>query len=507
MMQEKRANPMALIRFCAASIALAAALLSLAGCGNNVVNPAPDRLSTEAAVPIPPSQVIIPATISLSDLERRINAELPAKLYTIDKVEKACLPAQRVLGLKVTPNVGCRIVGAVTRGHIRVFGRGETLFLTMPVSATVSAKNIGGIIKSETATGGGEVRAKVRLDVSRDWQPQARLLIDYDWTRKPGVTVLGHRFTFAHQADEKLAKVISRLERDIPKHLLALNPKAKIEKAWASGFTTILVNRANPPVWLRLTPEQLGYGGYRVTQDKLLLNLALTAKLETFVGDRPADPAKVPLPPAQTFTDKGGFQLQVPVIASYEQLEPVLDKALSKVASRGIAVPEIGDIRVKFGKSTIYATTNGRLAVGLAVSAKTGRWPFATKGKVWLTGIAYNEPGSQRVMVRDLTVQGTSDDRAGRLLLAIANSDQVEDALSHAVKLDFANDLEKLIAKIRSALAEKRIGDFVVNTRIEKFEHGPITPVAQGLYMPVSVSGVATVSVQSDKGNSPAIRK
>lgn len=232
--------------------AAAIGLTALASCGPSTVNPAPERLTAAAVVPIPTSQLVIPATIELSDLERRINADLPVDLYRIDKVEKACVPAQRVLGLKITPNIGCRIVGDIKRGRIRVFGKRDTLFLTMPVNATVSAKNIGGIIKSETATGAGEVRATVRLSVNRDWNPTARILINYDWTEKPGVTILGFRVTFAHKADEKLAKVIARLEQDIPKHLVAMHPREKIEKAWASGFTTILVNRINPPVWLRV---------------------------------------------------------------------------------------------------------------------------------------------------------------------------------------------------------------------------------------------------------------
>ncbi len=479
-------------------LGLASGMILLASCGSNSTNPAPERLTDDAVVPIPSSELLIPATIELRDLERRINAELPIDLYAIDKVEKSCVPAQRIGKLKVTPDISCQVVGNVRRGHIKLFGDGETLVLSMPVEATVSAKHIGGIIKSETATGSGEVHASVRLDVSKQWEPRAKILIDYDWIQKPGVVVLGHRFTFAHKADEKLAKVISRLEQDIPKHLVALHPRAKIEQAWQSAFTTILVNRANPPVWMRITPQHLSYGGYRVTRDRLLLNVGLTANVETFVGDRPSDPAKAPLPPATTPRKSDGFHLRVPVVAAYIQIQPVLDKALMKLSARPITVPEIGEIRVKFGKSTIYATTNGRLAIGLDVSAKTSRWPIATKGTVWLTGLAYNEPDSQRIMVKDLTVQGTSNDRTGRLLLAIAQSAEIQDALSRAVSHDFANDLDKLTTKIRAALTQKRIGNFIIKVSIDDFRNGEIIPLGQGLYMPVNVSGSATVLISPE---------
>ena len=42
-----------------------------------------------------------------------------------------------------------------------------------------------------------------------------RVNVDYVWTRKPGVDV--HRITFANETDPVLARLIARLEADMPR--------------------------------------------------------------------------------------------------------------------------------------------------------------------------------------------------------------------------------------------------------------------------------------------------
>ncbi len=464
-------------------------MLLLAACDRDSGNPAPPRDTTPAAIPVQQSHVVVPVSVSIGDLEAKLNAEIPPELYTIDKQEKSCVKAQKIGKLKITPDIGCHIIGAVQRGPIRIHGDGETLRMVMPVDARVSARDIAGIIKSETATAAAEVHATIKLDLTPDWQPRAKVDIDYDWTEKPGIDFLGQRITFADKADAKLADVVARLERDIPRHLAELHPRTVLERAWASGFTSVELNRRNPPVWLRITPQRLSYGGYSVERGTILLRLAVTANTETFVGDRPTDPPATPLPPSGAVAGAGGFHFRMPVVADYQQLEPVLAKALGKLAKKGISLPEIGAVDVKFGKVTMYATGKGRMAIGLDVRASTPGQLLATHGTVWLTGIPYNIPGNQRVFVRDLTVTGTADTTAGRLLLAIATAPTVQAEIASAVSHDFVGDFGKLLIKIDKALTDKRVGAFVLNAKVTEVHNGVLVPVGQGIYLPVEVSG------------------
>lgn len=490
--------------------------LLLAACSGSISTPEPPRVTTPADVRVDMSQLVVPVSARLADLEARINAGVPVKLASIDRMEKACVPAQRVtvclkhvrpckgdackavpckVGIKnskVTPDVSCRIVGTVTRGRIRLRGDGDVIRISMPVSAELSAKDVGNVL-SETATAAAEVRARARLGIGPDWKPTARVDIDYDWTKKPGIELLGKRFTFAGKADPKLAEMIAKLEADIPKHLLALNPRERIEAGWRKGFTSVQLNRRNPEVWMRITPRQLAYGGYRVEDGNLILALKLAAGVETFLGDRPADPEPTPLPDAGAIETGPGFRFSAPVIADYAQLEPVLFKALGKLAEKDIVVPVLGEIDTAFGKPIMFTTEGGKIAIGLDIAATKPDTDQRIKGRIWLTGTPYNEPNSPVIRVRNLAVSGETNRPAGQLLIAIAQAPAVQAEITRAISQDFGKDLEKLMGKIDKALAGKRLGDFVLNATITSLSHGVVQPIGQGVYLPIEVTGIGTL--------------
>jgi hypothetical protein len=495
---------------------LAPALLLLAACTQEASTPAPPRLTTPTVVPVQTSRVDVPIIAELGDFERLINAEVPETLFAIDRKEKVCVPGARLTiclkherpckgeackdvpckagfqRAKVSPDLGCRIIGSVTRGPIKLSGEGRNIRLSMPVAARVTAKDVGGII-SETATAEAETRAVIRLALTPDWQPAAKVDIDYSWTEKPGFEIFGKRFTFAGKVDPEINKIIAKLESKIPGLLAKLHTRDHLEKGWAKGFTSIELNHRNPTVWLRLTPERLGSGGYQVSDGLILLKLELLAKAETFLGERPPDPMPTPLPPLARIAGERGFRITAPVIADYAVLEPVLEKALTKLAAKPIEVPNVGAVNVNFGRPTLYATEGGKLALGLEMRAVIDGGRFPTRGTVWLTGVPWNEPGSPVVRVRDLSIAARTDRLGTNLLLDVAMSPSVVAEIEAALTQDFSNDLAKLRVKIDKALTDKRLGDFVLNARFAGIEYGVVQPVGQGVYLPVRVTGTGNL--------------
>ena len=76
------------------------------------------------------------------------------------------------------------------------------------------------------------------------------------------------------------------------------------------------------------------------------------------------------LPALQRVQGQGNrLSFFIPVIAAYDQLEPVLQRALNRRSERPFDVPGIGPVDAKFERVTGYGTTNNRLAVGLTVTA------------------------------------------------------------------------------------------------------------------------------------------
>lgn len=333
--------------------AATAALLSLAGC-HRPPDRAPPRATSAVEIEPQTSEFDVPITARLATLSAALEKAIPRRLWTINKPNQVCVPSRsvKILFARIkTPTLSCHIIGQVTRGPLRLSGKGRILSVTMPIHASVSAHDIGHVLHGETAVGDAQVRADATLDIGPDWSPRGSVDIHYDWTDEPHVDFLGQRIEFTSRADEKLRGVVGQLEQTLPRELARLHVHDQAEAAWRSAFTSLQVNRSRPPVWLRIAPRAMSYGGYRVEGQMLVLRLGMTAQTETFVGPRPADPTPTPLPALikrRPGTTRVVFAL--PVIAAYKELEPVLARALAKRASRPFQVPGIGPVLARFAR-------------------------------------------------------------------------------------------------------------------------------------------------------------
>ncbi|GGI89320.1 hypothetical protein GCM10007973_27140 [Polymorphobacter multimanifer] len=479
-----------------------ALLLLVAACSRDSGNPAPPRDDTPLPIPTLTSTIAVPVTGSLDDLQAAINRDTPETLWSIDERVAKCIPGARVsikvLGVdraRVTPDIPCHVTGNAVRGPVTVGGSGDVLTLSMPVTASVTARDAGQKIIRKTATAEALVTAKVRLGLTPDWQPQARVDLDYRWLREPGVDLLGQRLNLTGRADPKLQRVIAKLEADIPRQLARAHTRETLAENWAQAFTTIELNRRNPEVWLRVAPEAVHVDPWRIEGREVVLPLSVRATAETFVGHRPDDPAPTPLPAPSPAMGGEGVLLHLPVIADYVALEPVLARALERLSRKGIKVADYGVVDVKFGKVTRYPTSRGRVAVGLQIDAKSPRQLVHAKGTLWLAGTPYNAAGSQRVAFKDLEVASSTDSPGFDLLVAITEEPLVKASIADALTQDFSKDLAKLMAKIEPKLAALPIGRaFTLRATITDFRNGQVSALGQGLFMPVDAQATAAVS-------------
>lgn len=477
------------------NVFVASALLLAAGCSKagEVPLSAPPRSVTAPPVAGQPSRIDVPVSIRIAMLRRALEQEVPRTLWSIDELQPNCIPAQRVLKLKVTPDLSCQLIGKATRGDISVGGTGDTLTLSMPVSIQVSARHIGKLLKGGTATAAARVRMSARLGLTSDWQPNAKVDIDYRWTQIPGIDVFGQRLRFGSKVEPKLRAHIPAIERRIAAEIAQLDVRRAAAGAWAQGFAVLELNRARPPVWLRVTPQQVHFGGYRVSGDAVALDLGVTALTETFVGQKPDPVPATVLPQLDFGRAPKRASLHVPVISDYAELEPVLARALHKLSAKGIAVEKIGRVAVRFGDVTIYGTDRNRLAVGIDLEAQSPRGLLAPKGRVWLTGLPVNEPGSRIVRVRDLAIHGRTDSAATNLLAAVVLSPETVRTIADSLGQNFERDFQKVLTKANAAIRNRRDGDFGIEAMLTDVENGRITAYGLGLYMPVTATGRATI--------------
>ncbi|WP_227339924.1 DUF4403 family protein [Sphingopyxis sp. P8] len=458
----------------------------------------PPRATDIAPSPSQLSTIAVPINADTAALKRALERAVPRTLWTINRREPRCVPPQevKVLGrrIDVTPPIACTIVGRVTRGALRLRGEGDEIVVDVPLNARISARDVGGILKEETANGSALAHARIRVELLSDWRTRGTARITYGWTKAPGIDFLGHRITFTEEADAKLRPVVRNVEREVNREIAKIDMRAQAADIWRQSFTTLSLNRENPPVWMRVTPKRILYGGYRIDGRRIRLDLGVEAVTETFVAKRPADPVPVPLPALDNGVPEPQLDIRVPVIAAYAQLQPVVDRALAKRAQRPFDLPKLGPMDVKFGKSTIYGAPGGRIAVGVDVDARLQiRSGDPTRGRIWMTAVPVTEAGSAKVQFTDLVVNGDSDGIGGDLLILLGRNEEFAPLIAEALSQNFTRDVAELETKIRRAVDERQKGAFVIRTRIDGFETGTIRAYGNGLYMPVRMTGGATV--------------
>lgn len=486
---------MRLTQMATTTVLVAAALTA---CDRKVDIEPPPRATDKAPSPTQTSLIAVPINADTTALKQALERAVPKTLWTINRRERACVKPQQVkmFGKKVevTPPIPCTIVGRVTRGPLRLRGEGDEIIVDMPLSATIAARDVGGVLKGETATGAAMAHARVKIDITPDWRTRGTARISYGWTKAPGIDFLGKRITFTDEADAKLKPVVRDVEREVTQEIARIDIRKQAADIWRQSFTALELNRDKPPVWMRVTPQRILYGGYRMEGQQMRLNLGLEAITETFVSGRPADPSPTPLPNMVRAAPKPHLDVRVPVLADYAQLEPVVDRALLKRSARPFDLPKVGAMTVKFGKSTIYGAPDGRIAVGVDVDMRlASRTGEPTHGRIWMTAVPVNKPGSAEVHFTDLVINGDTDGVGGDLLLVLGRSDGFAPLIASALTQNFARDLGELQGKIKRAVDQRREGAFVIRTRVDGFAIGQIKAYGNGLYLPVRMVGGASV--------------
>ncbi|WP_068080399.1 DUF4403 family protein [Novosphingobium rosa] len=459
----------------------------------------PPRATEMAVPPAISSTIAVPLSSDLGVLQRLLEQEIPQDLWTIDQPGATCAQPQKVrlfgADIGVTPKLKCHIVGVARRGAITLHGQGQVIVADLPITADVRAENVGGLVNAH-ATGSAMAHARISLSLSPDWHAHGKIALAYDWSTPPGIDLLGQRVTFTDKADEKLKPLIAKLQAKLPEQLDKLNLRQQVQGLWAKGFTVLNLNQDNPPVWMRIVPQRIDYGGYTIAGNRLTLNLGMVALTQAIVGQRPADPAPTPLP-AMGKASPTDQQVKIfaPVLADYDQLVPVLDKALAKRSAKPFVLPGIGPVTASFGNIEVFGASKGRIAVGADVTASAGSGAAgATHGRIWFAAKPDNADGSQLVHFTDLSVSGGTDNAGGDLLLAIANSPGFSGAVADALQQNFARDYNKLIVKIQRAIDERQQGDFRIKAHLAEAKNGRMAPYANGLYMPVWLRGQASIA-------------
>lgn len=483
------------------TLPLVGSALLLGSCGKDGdFGKPPPRSDTPIVYEPQQSTFTVPLTLDASFLTAELEKAIPQKLYTLRQHVSTCIPSEQVkiFGAKipVTPKLACDVAIDVSRGPIKLSGGGENIRVMIPIRAHAKASKVAGVIY-ETANGAANAFVTAQLNVTPGWQLTGNLKLAYDWTTPPNVHFLGHDFTFTDQVDQRLRPIIAQVQQTIPAMLAKANLKSQVQSVWTQGFTVINLNGERPAVWMRITPSKALFGGYSIAGPIVKLSLGVQGTTETFLGPKPEPKPPIPLPNAEPLrVTAGATSMFVPVVSPYDEVEPVILKALVKRSAQPFDVPKVGPLMARFDKIEAYGTTNDQVAVGLTLSVWKQSDPSSpTSGTVWLVGTVTNPTNTRELQFKDLRVNGVTDKTVSNLLIRVANHPAIAQQIAGALSQNFEKDYQKLQIIIDKAIANVPIGkDLVLHAKIDTIRSGSLKVAGQGLYLPVWAQGSTSLA-------------
>jgi Domain of unknown function (DUF4403) len=448
---------------------------------------APPVTRNAVTLPSTGSSIVVPGNISLADLQAAANTQVPTTLYSIDQNLDACVKVKWI-------KVDCHLDGSITRRAITISGSGTKINLSVPIDIKLTASGRGEIGKKihQPASANMVANASVVFDVDENWQPIAEVTPSYNWTDPPHVWVLGFKITFADKVDPKLRDFISQFQQNMPSLMQNLKIRDLAEKYWNSAFTTIQVNEA-PPVWLRLYPDSVGYGGYSIGNGALNLTFMAGGKVATTVGEKPADPSLTPLPKLQKTLPAAGFNFSIPITADYKTLHDQLASALKFGQEQTFTVQGYGTVKVTINGVTLYQTTDDSLAVGINLDALPVVNFAASKGTVWLTSKVNVNNATHTISPSNLVIYGRSGNLPFDLIVSAIQLTPLKSLAIKALTYDYSTQYNTLLAGINGAVRRQITPQLYIDGKVSDLSAANVQAGPNGLTVVVDARGVVSV--------------
>lgn len=449
--------------------------------------PAPKRTEVRPEVRLEDqmSSISIPISGNLRIFENILNEEVPWRLVDINEPKKICLKTKS----KLIPDISCKLIGKIDRGRIRLTGSGQTLKISIPVSTRIQAQDIGGIIKRETATGSMVVTMRAKLSLSKNWRPSAKVDVDYRWGKKIGIDVLEQRIEFTSRVDPEIRKIAKQIEQQLPRLIRNLNARAKAEQIWAEGFTSARA-KSDPEIWVRFTPREIGFAGYSIRGQRLVVNLAGRAQTQTLFGTRPDDPAITPLPDLSDSLPADGINVNVPFHIPYSVFRAPLERALNMGAFQKIRLNDGSEADARFNDVEIFATDGGRIAMGIDVTIKEPiNWLGDVEGKLWIVARPRLDLANKVIGISNLSVFSRTNSPVFNAIVGTVSKDTVDEEMIRKISYDFSEDYEDGLKKADDWLKAEPLEGFVFRGNLISADIQRLYVLPEGLIVQAKASG------------------
>ncbi|MFC3127590.1 DUF4403 family protein [Pseudoroseomonas globiformis] len=294
------------------------------------------------------------------------------------------------------------------------------------------------------------VTADLGLSLDEGWCPAVEMVLDYRWTRKPRLEIIGGVWI---GIEEQVRARVEEAMRTLPAQLRSAIPCDQVREAalelWQPQ-TIVVQLPAAPPLHIGITPEAIGLSELAVRPQDIRVVLALRAR--TTVSSDPPRPAPPRfLPPLRQVPDRGGrMRLSIPVRAGYDMIR---DWLMTELGSRDLPFETpLGLVTLRIRDLFIYPS-DPAIAVAVTFSAELpGFWPDTT-GRVVFSGRPVLEGGGSRIRLEDLRFARNLDSALWSVV-TLALEPQIRAALSDLAVYDLRDIMNEAVSELRRRLAD-----------------------------------------------------
>jgi hypothetical protein len=322
-------------------------IIGLAFPSCNKISPeAPARILLDSTLLIPVSELNVPVFYPVQELEDMANEKLGTKVI---EAHLAINQKEDSLHLSISKFQPLRIVYDGNRGL--------TYSLPVQIDGFLDSRVIGINIRNKEA-----IRAKViitmfsELYLDDEWNlsPQTELK-SMKWIEEPKINVAGIKFNLKPPIEKAIEnnkeKIVEKLDASA-KDIIKI--RQSIEKLWGDIQKPIRINRKVVPVWLKGDATDMDGKLFAQTNDTLMIQARLNARLHTILDSASAITKPAPLPRLKRNVEREpSLEAFALVTLPFKTLNEVIAQVTDTMKF------EYGGRSVSIQSSEIYGTPQG----------------------------------------------------------------------------------------------------------------------------------------------------
>ncbi len=422
-------------------------IASITGCTVIKTAPiAPNETYEPLPINVPSSILNLPLTVSLPEIEQRINKQFLGILYEDNSFKDDNLK------MRVTKTA-----------PIKIYGSGDSIRLALPIHLWVEGRFTQNFIpmpgmpdnfsfsKTQDADFDLVVNTGTLVKVTPDWQLETLTSGSFQWVDKPDLSFGPFSIPIGSfiekQLNRQVAGMIKQVDKEITKNF---NLKKEIEPVWKLLHQPTFVD-SEYNAWLTLKPEEVWMSSVTTSPQKINLTVGLKSQALVTTGITP-DTSNVyikPLPKLKVEKESNkDFSIYIPLNYSYADAEKITKDNFENQSFEY----EDGKHVVKVTNVEMYGSRQ-KVIVKLGINGKTGKGLFSKKllGDVFMEGVPKYNSAKQAVEITQFNFSVQSRDvliKSASWLFKSAFKKQMEPYLSYSIK----NELDDARQMVRESL-------------------------------------------------------